>query len=190
MLIRRSDAERIARGEVTLAFRRWTRPTVRAGGRLRTAVGELAIGKVSTTTPPKIRTADALAAGFPDRASLLAELDRRPEGQIYRIELRLAGPDPRVALRQQARLSAAEREDLAAALERLDRFSRQGPWTAAALAAIGRRPATLAAELATELGFERAWFKAQVRKLKELGLTESLDVGYRLTPRAKAFLRG
>ncbi|MBI1379460.1 MAG: hypothetical protein GC161_00025 [Planctomycetaceae bacterium] len=189
MLIRRSDAERIARGEVTLAFRRWTRPTVRSGGRLRTAVGELAIEKVSTTTAARIRTRDALAAGFPDRASLLAELDRRPDGQIYRIELHLAGPDPRVALRARARLTSAERAELECALARLDRFSRQGPWTGAVLAAIDKRPATLAAELAAGLGFERARFKTQVRKLKELGLTESLDVGYRLTPRAKAFLR-
>jgi hypothetical protein len=29
-----------------------------------------------------------------------------------------------------------------------------------------------------------------VRKLKELGLTESLPVGYRLSPRGEAYLRG
>jgi hypothetical protein len=31
-------------------------------------------------------------------------------------------------------------------------------------------------------------FKADVRKLKELGLTESLEVGYRLSPRGRAVL--
>ena len=32
-------------------------------------------------------------------------------------------------------------------------------------------------------------FKTDVRKLKELGLTESLEVGYRLSPRGEAVLR-
>jgi hypothetical protein len=31
-------------------------------------------------------------------------------------------------------------------------------------------------------------FKRDVRKLKELGLTESLEVGYRLSPRGAALL--
>ncbi len=190
MLIRRDDLERIARGEITLAFRRWKRPTVRTGGRLRTAVGELAIGAVQPVRAEGIRAADALAAGYPDRASLLAELERRPEGRLYRIELSLAGPDSRAALRRRARLSAAERETLREALARLDRSSRRGPWTSAVLGAIAASPGTPAAELAAATGFERAWFKTQVRKLKELGLTESLEVGYRLSPRGQSFLAG
>jgi hypothetical protein len=36
---------------------------------------------------------------------------------------------------------------------------------------------------------ERQAFKLNVRKLKELGLTESLEVGYRLSPLGEAFLR-
>lgn len=31
-------------------------------------------------------------------------------------------------------------------------------------------------------------FKRRVRQLKELGLTESLEVGYRLSPRGRAVL--
>ena len=31
-------------------------------------------------------------------------------------------------------------------------------------------------------------FKRDVRKLKELGLTESLEIGYRLSPRGVAFM--
>jgi predicted transcriptional regulator len=41
-------------------------------------------------------------------------------------------------------------------------------------------------ELAKALGAERFAFKQDVRKLKELGLTESLEVGYRLSPRGEA----
>ena len=45
-----------------------------------------------------------------------------------------------------------------------------------------------AGDLASALGYETAWFKTNVRKLKALGLTESLEVGYRLSPRGRAFL--
>ncbi|HEU4546515.1 MAG TPA: hypothetical protein VFR88_09515, partial [Microlunatus sp.] len=44
------------------------------------------------------------------------------------------------------------------------------------------------ADLAAELGRERDDWKRDVRKLKALGLTESLEVGYRLSPRGRAFL--
>jgi hypothetical protein len=43
-----------------------------------------------------------------------------------------------------------------------------------------------APELAAELGRDTPSFKRDVRKLKELGLTESLDIGYRLSPRGVA----
>ena len=100
MLIARPMLERIVAGEVTLQFRRWGRPTVRTGGRLRTALGELSIDAVEPVTLSSITAADARAAGEATRAS----------------------------------------------------------------------------------------FKADVRRLKELGLTESLAVGYRLSPRGRAFV--
>ena len=53
---------------------------------------------------------------------------------------------------------------------------------------IGDRPAVRAGDLADDLGRERLSFKTDVRKLKALGLTESLTVGYRLSPRGRAFL--
>ena len=43
-----------------------------------------------------------------------------------------------------------------------------------------------APDLAAQVGRETADFKKDVRKLKELGLTESLDIGYRLSPRGQA----
>ena len=45
-----------------------------------------------------------------------------------------------------------------------------------------------APDLAASLGRETLPFKRDVRKLKELGLTESLEVGYRLSPRGRAYL--
>ena len=38
------------------------------------------------------------------------------------------------------------------------------------------------------MGLERVVFKRRVRRLKELGLTESLEVGYRLSPRGEVLL--
>jgi hypothetical protein len=74
-------------------------------------------------------------------------------------------------------------------LARLDRASRHGPWTMAVLRLIGDHPGVRAADLAARVpGRDRASFKADVRKLKELGLTESLEVGYRLSPSGRALL--
>jgi ribosomal protein S19E (S16A) len=57
------------------------------------------------------------------------------------------------------------------------------------LRAIEGRPGVLAARLAKSLGMETSLFKPRVRQLKQLGLTESLEIGYRLSPRGQAFLR-
>jgi hypothetical protein len=186
MLFRQDVLLRIADGDVTLAFRRWRRPTVRAGGTLRTRVGVLAIDSVEPVDEDQVTDADARRAGAADREALLAGL--RAEGRLYRVELRLAGPDPRIALRERSDISAQERAEIDARLARLDAASRHGPWTAAVLELIAEQPGTRAPDLAASFGRETAPFKTDVRKLKELGLTESLLVGYRLSPRGRAYL--
>ena len=186
MLFTRDDMTRIAAGEITVAFRRWRRPTVKAGGTLRTRAGVLAIESVDAIESGQVTDADARRAGRPDRTALLASL--RGDGRLYRIGFHLAGPDPRIALRERADISPAERAEIDARLGRLDGASRHGPWTAEVLRLIADRPGTRAADLAAQLGREKAPFKADVRKLKELGLTESLDVGYRLSPRGRAYI--
>jgi hypothetical protein len=182
MLFRLEVLRRIGTGEVTLAFRRWRRPTVKAGGTLRTRVGVLAIDSVELVDEEDVTDEDARRAGAVNRQALLAG-----KGPLYRIEFRLAGPDPRIALRERSDISPAERAEIDARLARLDAASRHGPWTAAVLGLIADRPATRAPDLAASLGRETAPFKADVRKLKELGLTESLEVGYRLSPRGRAY---
>jgi hypothetical protein len=185
MLFRLDELRRIREGEITLAFRRWRRPTVRAGGTLRTRAGVLAIDSVEPIGEEDVTDEDARRAGAPDRDTLLARL--RPEGRLHRVEFRLAGPDPRIALRERSKVSAAERAEIDARLARLDATSRHGPWTRTVLRLIAERPGTRAPDLAASLGRETAPFKADVRKLKELGLTESLEVGYRLSPRGRAY---
>jgi hypothetical protein len=174
----------IADGTITLAFRRWKRPTVKSGGRLRCPVGELAIKNVTTIAESDITEADARRSGFTSRDELLRLLNER-EGTLYRIEFTLAGPDSRIALREQASLTGAEMDAVKSRLERMD---RSGPWTRRTLELIRERPATRAATLAASLGSETLPFKTRVRRLKDLGLTESLEVGYRLSPRGVSVL--
>ena len=189
MLIRRGELDRILDGTVDLAFRPWTSARVRLGTRLRTAVGVVEVTSVDETTAAGITAAEAQRAGASSREELVAFLQQHPERTVFRIGLRYAGPDPRLALRSKADLDDDDRARLAARLQRLDGASRHGPWTGPVLALVERRPGVRAADLAAELGLETVVFKRDVRKLKELGLTESLEIGYRLSARGNAFLR-
>lgn len=174
-------------GSVDRAFRRWERPRVRAGGTQRTAIGVIGFDSVELVEPEALTEEDAMRAGFASLDALLAFVDRRADRATYRIRLRLLGPDPRVSLRD-AVPDEAEQVEIERRLEHLDRASHHGPWTRDVLAAIGERPGVPAAELAAGFGREKLPFKLDVRKLKELGLTESLRPGYRLSPRGAAVL--
>ncbi len=190
MLLRTAVVERIVRGEVSLVFRRWRRPTVRAGGTLRTALGVLRILDVAPVVEAEISEADAVGAGFSSRAALLDSLGSREgrEGQVYRIAVEYAGADPRIALRQQDELSDTEIEQIVGRLRRLDARSPAGPWTTRVLTAVEEQPGVVARTLAERLGCEKDWLKPQVRKLKNLGLTVSLTTGYELSPRGRVVL--
>ena len=191
VLIQRRFLFGIASGEIDLAFRRWRKPTVRGrGGRLRTEIGELAISAVDVVRESGISEREARRAGYASRAELLEALDARGGAPIHRIALRLEGPDPRIALRAKSRLTKAELAEVVRRLDRLDAASRRGAWTRVVLRLIASRPAVRAPDLAASLGRETLPFKADVRKLKELGLTESLEVGYRLSPRERAVRTG
>jgi hypothetical protein len=187
MLFRRQTLEGIARGAVTLAFRRWKRPTAKAGGRVRTAAGAVMLGEIVRCDAAVLSEHDAKAAGFEDLAALLGMLGPEDGNPVYRIEIRGIEPDDRVAKRETVRPSPAEWRELRA---RFARWEKSTPgYYRAILQIIAARPATLAATLASSLRVEKPKFKQDVRKLKELGLTESLDVGYRLSPRGEVVLK-
>ena len=179
MLFKAPVLAAIAEGKVDLAFRRWRKPTVKAGGTLTTPVGVLAIDAIAVVGPETISDADAIRAGYADAAAALAALEG--EAPIHRIAFRLIGEDPRRALRLD--VSSAALDEIETRLARLD---ARGPWTAAVLELIAANPGVRAPDLAARLGRETLAFKMDVRKLKALGLTESLEVGYRLSPRGQA----
>ena len=188
MLIKRAVLDRIESGDINQLFRRWKKPTVKTGGQLRTAVGMLNILAVEKVAKSDIKVADAQAAGYESRAQLMAELASRTEGSIYRITVEHGGEDPRIALRENADLTADDVAELNERLARLDRSSKRGPWTTTFLKLLDANPQVRAPDLAAGLGLDKPTFKNDVRKLKALGLTISFSPGYELSPRGKAYL--
>jgi len=188
VLISRATAEGIADGTVTVAFRRWDRPRVRPGGTQRTGIGVIRFDDVEQVDPATLTEDDATRAGVRSLSALLRLLDRRDGAHVYRVRVSLAGDDPRVALREQSELSAEDRRAVDARLDRMDAARETGPWTRDVLRLIAERPGVRAPDLAASLGRETLPFKRDVRKLKELGLTRSLEVGYEISPRGRAYL--
>ncbi len=192
MLFKASMHPQILRGEITLTYRNWTRAQARAGGRHRLhGYGVLEVTAVSVVRMDAISARDAKRAGFESREALLAELARwRPIALagVYRIEFRFVPEaDPRVELSQVSGLTADECRAIAAKLDRMDVRSAHGAWTRETIRSIANNPRVLAAKLAQRAGRERLAFKADVRKLKALGLTISHEIGYEISPRGRAF---
>lgn len=188
MLLTNKHLEGIESGKIKFAFRKWKKPTVKAGGRLRTHVGVLAIHAVDQISEKEITDRDAKLAGYESRSELLQELKQR-DGQLYRIKLSLAGPDERIALRNKHEVTDDEWPELRRKLDRLDAHGIHGPWVVQFLSVVSANPGILAAILARSLGLQLKWFKDHMRKLKELGLTESLEIGYRISPRGETVLK-
>lgn len=192
MLFAQRFAEPIARGEVDLTFRRWKRPQVRPGRPYRTLVGRLEVDEVHEVEPGRITADEARRAGFDSVDALLAEAGRHAaQGTpLFRVRFhRLDEPDPRSTLAASPP-SSSEEAAVAETLDGMDRRSGHGPWAWATLRAIAADPGRRAPDLAAAFGRETAPFKADVRKLKALGLTHSLPVGYELSPRGRAVLAG
>lgn len=188
MLFSKSAWAGLADGSITVTFRTWTKPQAKQGGRYRVAGMLLEATAVGQVEVASLTDADAVAAGEADLAALLRRLgDPAPGSTVWRIDLRHLGADDRIERRADDELTA---DDIAALRARLDRLDRNGkPWTRTTLQLIEKYPGVVSTALARHTGQDRPDFKLNVRKLKEMGLTESLQVGYRLSPRGEALLR-
>ena len=187
MMIRPAELTAIKAGEIDLAFRRWDRPRVKVGTRMRTGVGLIEVTSVEQVPVSSLKAADARRAGSPSLRALREALSHRTDRPVFKVGLRHAGNDPREQLRETVP-DADEVVAIRSWLDRLDASSKHGAWTRPTLEIIDRSPGVRAPELAAELGRETLEWKADVRKVKEKGLTESLAIGYRLSPRGEAVL--
>lgn len=190
MLFSKQFWEPIRAGEVTLTFRRWKRPQVVADRTYRSPAGRLHVTAVTVVTPDTVTDNDAERAGHESADALRAQLRGDPADPVYRVEFRyLDEPDPRDLLANDDQLSSDDIAEIDRPLARLDKASGHGAWTRRYLELIKQHPGVRAPDLAVLVDRETQPFKTDVRKLKNLGLTISLRVGYRLSPRGEAYLR-
>lgn len=194
LLFKKPFWDGLTSGRITLTFRRWEKPKVKPGGRYRChPIGVLEVDGLSRVRVADIPDSDLGRAGFADRAALLAyfaEGERAPvtaDTEVFRVELHHGGDGDRVPLALEARLSPLEVRAITASLRALDARSPEGRWTARTLRLIEEHPRVAASQLAARIGWPTAPFKANVVKLKKLGLTQSFEVGYELSPRGQAY---
>lgn len=189
MLFTKSAWAGLADGSITVTFRSWTKPQAKVGGRYRVGGMLLEATDVGQVAVSAVTDADAVAAGEANLATLLKRLGQPAvDATLWRVDLCCLGIDDRIERRTIDELST---EDIAALRTRLDRLDRSAgmPWTRTTLELIEKHPGVVSTELARHTGQERPDFKINVRKLKEMGLTESLQVGYQLSPRGVALSR-
>jgi hypothetical protein len=183
----------LADGSITACLRRWRRCQVVAGNRYRSPIGLVLVDAVEELPDESAITAGmAHDCGYDSVEDAVAGVARRSADETTLFLVRLHHvdePDPRSVLAATDALTDDDRAELDRRLARLDRASANGPWTRTVLELIADRPAVRAADLAASLGRETQPFKLDVRKLKALGLTISLERGYRLSPRGEAYLR-
>lgn len=181
--------EGIADGSITIAFRGWNRPTVVAGRPYRTGGGRIEVVSVDELDPASVTLADARAAGFDSIEEALAAVRTDEARTLWRVEFRrLDEPDPREQLAAQSSLGVEDIAELTTRLGRLDKAATHGAWTERYLRLIEENPGRRAPDLAEMVDRETQPFKLDIRKLKNLGLTRSLKIGYELSPRGRAWL--
>lgn len=189
MLIKSIHLQGIKAGTVKLAFRRWQKPVVKEGALIKTFIGLVRVVSIAKIDESQITQKNIRDAGFDDRELFLKSLRQNNNHNLYKIELRYHSEDPRIELRSKTNLTDSALEVLNKKLDRLDKYSKQGLWTKKVLLAIKENPKLRAVDLAKLTGFEKQWLKLNIRKLKNLGLTISHEVGYELSPLGKAILK-
>lgn len=187
MLFTAATLRGLTEGRVSCTYRRWDVVRPKVGSRFTTSAGVVEVTSIARADEQRLTDRDAAEAGFDSVADLIKWCRAKGSGDLYRIGITLAGPDPRIELRRTDKLSPPDVTALNTKLDRMDQAADQ-PWTRKTLRQIQRLPGVVSTELAAEVGQERQVYKLRVRRLKALGLTESLERGYRLSPRGEAYL--
>ncbi|HWC30127.1 MAG TPA: hypothetical protein VG845_08610 [Dehalococcoidia bacterium] len=181
------DHGRVASGEITVTWRLWKYPHVKPGKVYASYFGgSLEIEDVQAVRAADVTDADAQQVGQPDAAALLAlaashtgrSIDA--ETVLYRVQFRYSPVAPEKP--------ALAFDEIERRLQRLDGASRWGAWTVPVLRLIEENPGVVARLLAPETGMPLPDFKLNVRKLKALGLTISLERGYELSELGQSYL--
>lgn len=189
VLLTAAVARGVADGTVDLAFRRWGHPRIHPGSSFIALTHVIEVTSLERVDPERITRDEARRAGYDDADAVRAALCVNVHNPTYRIGLQCIGEDPRIALRADDDLADADVDEIRTRLDRMDSRSKNGPWTRETLDLIARRPGVVSTDLAAELGRDRAGLKQDITKLKKLGLTDSLVVGYELSPRGVEFRR-
>ena len=177
----------IADGSITLTFRLWKTPHAKVGGRYRVGAVEVEVDDIEMVPFHSITKGDLARTGAPDLESLRALAAHAgpidDDTVLYRIEFHVAGPRRH---RVTDVTDDAATDAVIVKLDAMDARSKRGAWTREVLRLIGDHEGLVSTELAARVGRPRLDFKVDVRKLKALGLTDSLEVGYRLTGLGRA----
>ncbi len=184
MLLSQRTLDAVVNGEIDRVYRRWKRPAVVEGTVQRTAHGLVEVVGLRQVEEGEIEPA---AAGYATSEDVLADIRPPEPGRaLYEVRIRWAGDDPRLALRESVDIDEATLDEIDRVVTGIGR--RGGPTGIQLLQAVAANPGKLAQDLAEEIGAEREVLKRRIRQLKEIGLTESLRIGYRLSPRGEAYL--
>ena len=166
-------------------MRIWHRPRVKLHGRYRLGGGAIIVDRIDEVEFDALTPALARRCGFASLVDLLKTAKHGAGERVFVIEFHyVAASDER----SNKPLDAADLDEVIRKLDAMDR-RRSKPWTRQILRLIAKHPGVRAADLASALHRERLEFKADLRKLKALGLTLSLEVGYRISELGKAVLK-
>src|SRR5262245_34776904 len=188
LLFQKRFHEGLKSGRVRLTFRRWQKPLVKPGGRYRChPIGVLEVERIDRGRLQEVTARAARRAGFATREDLALYLGEGvdEDSELWRVALHWGGDGDRVSIALDDKLS---KDDVAEIRRRLARLDGERPWTRRVLGLIEKHPRVAASKLAARLGRETLPFKVDVRKLKKLGLTQSFEVGYEVSPRGRAYL--
>jgi len=187
MLFQARFHDAIHRGELTRTVRIWQRAHVRVGGRYGLGGGSIKIDRIHEAGMEALTPALARQCGFASLVELLKVAKHGPGERVFIIDFHYIDRPPARAATDTAPLDTPGLTALVKKLDAMDARATR-PWTRETLRVIAKHPGRRAGDLAAAFDRPRLEFKQDVRKLKALGLTISLEVGYRLSPRGEALL--